>query len=245
MTGTCVALADKLEMLIGMFGIRQIPTGDKDPFALRRHALGVIRILIEKKLQIALEEMIRISSGVFNNTIKFGDTESRQLLDFIYERMSSQLREHGYSPQQIEAVIAKRPQLLMEIPQRLAAVRAFSALPEAESLAIANKRVSNILKKVEGSVSGAVNAELLQEPAEQALHIALNIVMPKADIAFDRGEFSLALQELAVLKAPVDAFFDNVLVNTEDPVLRANRLALLAQLQQAMNRVADISRLVA
>jgi glycyl-tRNA synthetase beta chain len=245
MTGTCVGLADKLEMLIGMFGIRQIPTGDKDPFALRRHALGVIRILIEKKLQIALEEMIRISSGVFNNTIKFGDTESRQLLDFIYERMSSQLREHGYSPQQIEAVIAKRPQLLMEIPQRLAAVRAFSALPEAESLAIANKRVSNILKKVEGSVSGAVNAELLQEPAEQALHIALNIVMPKADIAFDRGEFSLALQELAVLKAPVDAFFDNVLVNTEDTVLRANRLALLAQLQQAMNRVADISRLVA
>ncbi|SHL21109.1 glycyl-tRNA synthetase beta chain [Nitrosospira sp. Nsp11] len=245
MTGTCVALADKLEMLIGMFGIGQIPTGDKDPFALRRHALGVTRILIEKKLHIALEEMIKISSGVFNNKIKFGDTESRQLLDFIYERMSSQLREQGYSPQQIEAVIAKRPQLLMEIPQRLAAVRAFSALPEAESLAIANKRVSNILKKVEGSVSGAVNAELLQEPAERALHIALNSVMPKADVAFDRGEFSLALQELAVLKAPVDAFFDNVLVNTEDPVLRANRLALLAQLQQAMNRVADISRLVA
>lgn len=133
----------------------------------------------------------------------------------------------------------------MEIPQRLAAVRAFSALPEAESLAIANKRVSNILKKTEGSVTTTVNAELLQEPAERALHLALNRVMPKADEAFDRGEFSLALQELAVLKTPVDAFFDNVLVNTEDSVLRANRLALLAQLQQAMNRVADISRLVA
>lgn len=245
MTGTCVALADKLEILIGMFGIGQIPTGDKDPFALRRHALGVTRILIEKKLRIALEEMIKISSGVFNSTIKFGDAESCRLLDFIYERMSSQLREQGYSIQQIEAVIAKRPQLLMEIPQRLAAVRTFSALPEAESLAIANKRVSNILKKVEGSVNGTVNAELLQEPAERALHTALNNVMPKADVAFDRGEFSLALQELAVLKAPVDAFFDTVLVNTEDPALRANRLALLAQLQHAMNRVADISRLVA
>ncbi|SCX37423.1 glycine--tRNA ligase subunit beta [Nitrosospira sp. Nsp1] len=245
MTGTCVALADKLEILIGMFGIGQIPTGDKDPFALRRHALGVTRILIEKKLQISLEEMIKISSGVFNSTIKFGDAESCRLLDFIYERMSSQLREQGYSIQQIEAVIAKRPQLLMEIPQRLAAVRAFSALPEAESLAIANKRVSNILKKVEGSVNGTVNAELLQEPAERALHIALNSVMPKADVAFGRGEFGLALQELAVLKAPVDAFFDNVLVNAEDPALRANRLALLAQLQHAMNRVADISRLVA
>lgn len=245
MVGICVALADKLEILVGMFGIGQIPTGDKDPFALRRHALGITRMLIEKKLEISLEEMIRISSGVFDSRINFGDAESYQLLNFIYERMSSQLREQGYSAQQIEAVLAKRPQFLNEISQRLAAVRAFSALPEAESLAAANKRVSNILKKVEGIVSGEVNAGLLQEPAEQALHAALNVVIPKADAAFKLGEFSLALQELAVLKIPVDAFFDNVMVNTEDPVLRVNRLALLAQLQQAMNRVADISRLAA
>jgi glycyl-tRNA synthetase beta chain len=245
MVGICVALADKLEILVGMFGIGQIPTGDKDPFALRRHALGITRMLIEKKLEISLEEMIRISSGVFDSRINFGDAESYQLLNFIYERMSSQLREQGYSAQQIEAVLAKRPQFLNEISQRLAAVRAFSVLPEAESLAAANKRVSNILKKVEGIVSGEVNAGLLQEPAEQALHAALNVVIPKADAAFKLGEFSLALQELAVLKIPVDAFFDNVMVNTEDPVLRVNRLALLAQLQQAMNRVADISRLAA
>ena len=157
--------------------------------------------------------------------------------------MSSQLREQGYSAQQIEAVLAKRPQFLNEIPRRLAAVRTFSALPEAESLAAANKRVSNILKKVEGIVSGEVNIGLLQEPAEQALHAVLNIVMPKADIAFRLGEFGLALEELAALKIPVDTFFDNVMVNTEDIALRANRLALLAQLQQEMNRVADISKL--
>jgi glycyl-tRNA synthetase beta chain len=243
MTGLCVALADKLETLVGMFGIGQIPTGDKDPFALRRNALGVTRMLTEKKLEISLEEIIRISSGVFNNKINFGDAESHQLLNFIYERMSSQLREQGYSPQQIEAVIAKRPQFLNEIHQRLAAVRAFSALPEAESLAAANKRVSNILKKAEGAVSSTVNATLLREPAEQALHAALNTIMPKTDIAFKLGKFSLALQELAALKTPVDTFFDKVMVNTEDADLRANRLALLAQLRQEMNRVADISKL--
>lgn len=243
LVGICVALADKLEILVGMFGIGQTPTGDKDPFALRRHALGVTRMLIEKKLEISLREIIGISSGAFDGKINFGADESYQLLNFIYERMSAQLREQGYSVQQIEAVLAKRPQFLNEIPQRLAAVRAFSALPEAESLAAANKRVSNILKKVEGIVSGEVNIGLLQEPAELALHAALNLVTPKADTAFKLGQFSLALRELAALKTPIDAFFDNVMVNTEDPILRANRLALLAQLQQAMNRVADISKL--
>jgi glycyl-tRNA synthetase beta chain len=243
MTGLCVALADKLETLVGMFGIGQIPTGDKDPFALRRHALGVTRMLTERKLEISLEEIISISSEVFDNRINFGGGESYQLHNFIYERMSSQLRDHGYSAQQIEAVIAKRPQFLNDIHQRLAAVRSFSALPEAESLAAANKRVGNILKKVEGEVGDTVNADLLQEPAEQALHAVLNAVMPKADSAFMLGEFSLALQELAALKTPVDTFFDNVMVNPEDAALRANRLALLARLQQEMNRVADISRL--
>jgi glycyl-tRNA synthetase beta chain len=241
--GVCVALADKMETLVGMFGIGQTPTGDKDPYALRRHALGVTRMLIEKGLEISLKDMIGISRGAFNNKINFGNTESHQLLDFIYERMSGHLREQGYSVQQIEAVIAKRPQFLNEIPKRLAAIRAFSALPEAGSLASANKRVGNILKKVESKIDGPVNVALLQEPAEQALHAVLTMVMPKADAAFKLGEFSSALQELAALKTPVDAFFDNVMVNTEDAALRANRLALLAQLQQAMNRVADISKL--
>lgn len=241
--GVCVALADKLETLVGMFGIGQMPSGEKDPFALRRHALGVIRLLIEKELEISLEKLIGISREAFGNRITFGDAEHERLTGFIYERMAGQLREQDYTPQQIEAVIARQPQFLNEIPRRLAALRAFSALPEAESLAGANKRVSNILKKAEGEIVDAITLDLLQEPAELGLYTALNEVALKADKAFEHGEFEVALQELAVLKIPVDAFFDQVLVNTEDPTLRANRFALLARLQQAMNRVADISKL--
>lgn len=243
MPGVCVALADKLETLAGMFGIGQTPTGEKDPFALRRHALGVIRLLMEKELEISLEKVIGISSEAFGDRISFGDGERARLLAFIYERMSGQLREQGYTPQQIDAVISTQPQFLNEIPQRLAAIRAFSTLPEAGSLAAANKRVGNILKKIDGEVSGTVNAGLLQEPAEQILYAVLAEVIPKADEAFGIGEFEAALQELAALKTPVDTFFDQVLVNTDDAALRANRLALLARLQHAMNRVADISKL--
>jgi glycyl-tRNA synthetase beta chain len=256
--GVCVALADKLETLVGLFGIGQIPTGDKDPFALRRHALGVIRILIEKEAPLALNALLEQTEGIFGKRIN-GATE--MLGDFIYERLrhyfsaeaveepTTTFREAGsedrqaFSPQQIDAVLALRPQLLSDVKKRLIAVHAFAALPEAESLAATNKRVGNILKKAEVDSGGEVDTGLLQAPAEQVLNQALNRIMPEADAAFAARDYTASLQTLAALKAPVDQFFDTVMVNTEDAALRHNRLALLAQLQKTMNRVADISRL--
>ncbi|MDR1969460.1 MAG: glycine--tRNA ligase subunit beta, partial [Burkholderiaceae bacterium] len=236
--GICVALADKLETLAGMFGIGQLPTGDKDPFALRRHALGVIRMLIEQDLPLDL-------GALFKAAQVSDEKVAAQLADFIYERLAGNLREQGYSALEVDAVLALRPQRLSDIPKRLAAVRAFTALPEAASLAAANKRVGNILKKAEGAAAAQVNPALLKEPAEAALHAALAEVKPRADAAFDQGNYTAALQALAALKAPVDKFFDEVMVNAEDPQLRHNRLGLLTLLHRAMNRVADLSRLAA
>jgi glycyl-tRNA synthetase beta chain len=234
--GVCVALADKLETLAGMFGIGQLPTGDKDPFALRRHALGVIRMLIEQDLPLDLPWLFHAAK--LNDSKIIG-----QLADFIYERLAGSLREQGYSALEVDAVVSLRPQRLGDIPKRLAAVRAFAAMPEAASLAAANKRVGNILKKVESVVMTTADAKLLKEPAEVALNAALAQVKPQADAAFARGDYTASLQSLAALKAPVDTFFDDVMVNTDDPALRANRLGLLAILHAAMNQVADISRL--
>jgi glycyl-tRNA synthetase beta chain len=236
--GLCVALADKLQTLADMFGIGQLPTGDKDPFALRRHALGMIRMLIERDLALDLVSL-------FDAARITEPKVAEQLSEFIYERLAGSLREQGYSALEVEAVVGLRPQRLGDIPRRLAAVRAFAALPEAASLAAANKRVGNILKKVDGAVAAKVDAALLKESAEVALNAALSHVKPQADAAFERGDYTASLQALAALKAPVDAFFDAVMVNAEDPSLRANRLGLLATLHQAMNRVADLSRLSA
>jgi glycyl-tRNA synthetase beta chain len=239
-TGTVLALADKLETLVGLFGIGQLPTGDKDPFALRRHALGVIRLLIEKNLPLSLPELVAQAVPPFGALVA---NPVAALLDFFYDRLAVSLREQGYSAQEVDAVLALRPERLGQVPKRLAAVRAFSALPEAASLAAANKRVGNILKKSEGGAGAAVDTALLRESAEGALFEALRVVAPKADAAFEAGDYQGSLQVLAALKAPVDAFFDHVMVNAEDAALRANRLALLATLHAAMNRVADLSRL--
>jgi glycyl-tRNA synthetase beta chain len=236
--GLCVALADKLQTLVDMFGIGQLPTGDKDPFALRRHALGMVRMLIERDLPLDLAWLF--------DAAKLTDAKvAEQLADFIYERLAGSLREQGYSTLEVDAVVSLRPRRLGDIPKRLAAVRAFAALPEAASLAAANKRVGNILKKAEGSVAAKVDAALLKEEAERALFDALNAVKPQADAAFEHGDYAASLQALAALKAPVDAFFDKVMVNAEDAALRNNRLGLLAILHQAMNRVADLSKLSA
>ena len=240
--GVVVALADKLETLVGLFGIGQLPTGDRDPFALRRHALGVIRMLIERQLPLDVDALLRASLPAFGALIT---DPSVALSEFIFDRLSGSLREHGYSAQEVDAVMALRPQRLSEVAQRLAAVRAFSALPEAPALAAANKRVANILKKVEGAVEPRVHAALLVEPAEVALAQGLAAVQPQADAAFERGDHTGSLQALAALKAPVDAFFESVMVNADDAALRANRLGLLAQLHAAMNRVADLSKLAA
>ena len=237
--GVVVALADKLETLAGLFGIGQNPTGDKDPFALRRHALGIIRMLIERGLPLSVPALVDTAFAAFPAS---HGQEKAAVMTFLYDRLMGYLRDQGASAHEVDAVIAVRPPWA-EIPQRLAAVRSFAALPEAPALASANKRVGNILKKAEGAVPTDVQSALLQEPAEQALAEALKAIAPTADAAFDRGDYTASLQALAGLKAPVDAFFDTVMVNADDPALRNNRLALLASLQRAMNRVADLSRL--
>ncbi len=242
--GTVVALADKLETLVGLFGIGQIPTGDKDPFALRRHALGVIRMLAEGDLALPLSDLLAGAAATFAQVEGF-KAANEALADFIYDRLAGSLREQGYSAQEVDAVVSQRPQRLGDIPKRLAAVRAFAALPEAEALAAANKRVGNILKKVEGGVAAKIDNALLQEAAEVALAQALAEVKPAAEAAFAKGDYAASLQSLAALKAPVDTFFNDVMVNAEDPALRANRLGLLATLHLAMNQVADISKLSA
>ena len=241
-TGTVVALADKLETLVGLFGIGQLPTGDKDPFALRRHALGVIRILIEKDLPLAVPTLIKEAAATFGDLIT---DPSEALLSFVSDRLAVSLREQGYTAQEVDAVLALQPVRLSEVPRRLAAVRAFVALPESASLAAANKRVGNILKKAETEVQAQVQSGLFVEPAEGALYEALQQVAPQAQAAFAQGDYTGSLQALAVLKAPVDAFFDSVMVNADDPALKANRLGLLATLHGAMNQVADLARLAA
>ena len=242
--GTVVALADKLETLVGMFGIGNLPTGDKDPFALRRHALGVIRMLVEKKLPLNLPDVMQAAAQSFGALLPDAARSNEQLLHFIYERVSTYLRDQGYSAQEADAVIAARP-MWGEMPKALDAVRAFAQLPEAPALAAANKRIGNILKKAEaeGAVDAHVNAALLQEPAEQALHDALLKVVPQADAQFDAGDYTGSLRTLSALRTPVDAFFDDVMVNADQMDVRLNRLGLLKTLHQAMNRVADLSRL--
>jgi glycyl-tRNA synthetase beta chain len=241
-TGTVLALADKLETLVGLFGIGQLPTGDKDPFALRRHALGIIRILLEKNLPLALPNLVDAGLAAFPEGMLSNSKARDELLQFAYERLTGSLREHGYSAQEVDAVVALRPAQWGDIPKRLAAVRAFAALPESPSLAAANKRVGNILKKSD-EAPAELSAALLKEPAEQQLATALAAADAKAQPLFEQGDYTGSLRELASLKAPVDAFFDAVMVNADDAALRANRLALLRALHGAMNRVADLSRL--
>lgn len=274
--GVCVALADKLETLVGLFSIGEKPTGDKDPFALRRQALGIIRMLIDGNLEVNLNDLIKSVISIVGSeeiqkewALRVFEAETAKkstvsgdravavgyvgrviasdtfdnVKDFIFERLANNLRDQGASAQEVDAVLALSPDLLSEVPTRLAAVRSFASLAEAPALAAANKRVGNILKKVEGELSNKVSANLLQEPAEQALAVALDKVKPQSDKLFESGDYTASLQALAALKAPVDAFFDHVMVNADDLALRNNRLALLNQLHQAMNRVADLSKL--
>ena len=239
LVGVAVALADKLETLVGMFGIGNLPTGDRDPFALRRHALGVIRMLVEKDLPLDLNALVRSAVPVFGDMIV---DPTIALTDFIFDRLAGSLREQGYSPQEVDAVLTLRPQRLGDVPKRLAAVRAFAALPEAPALAAANKRIGNILKKTD-DVDAHVSPVLLQEPAEIALNSAMQTVLPQAHSQWEAGDYTASLQSLAALRVPVDAFFEDVMVNVDALDLRLNRLGLLKCLHVAMNRVADLSKL--
>lgn len=243
-TGTVVALADKLETLVGIWGIGLQPTGEKDPFALRRHALGVLRILVEKQLPVDLIELLRTAYAQFAAVPGVADS-TQAIYEFSMDRLRGLLRERGYAPGEIDAVLALNPTRLDDIVARLDAVREFAALPEAASLAAANKRISNILKKSEGSVTGGVQVTLLIEAAEKALHAQLEQVAPRVQSQLAARDYTGALTALAALREPVDTFFNDVMVNAEDPALRANRLALLGALHQQMNCVADISRLAA
>jgi glycyl-tRNA synthetase beta chain len=244
--GLTVALADKLETLAGLFGIGQLPTGDKDPFALRRQALGIVRMLVERDLPLAPAALVEAAFAAF--PAGHGQAQA-EVLHFVHERLVGYLRDAGHGAQAVDAVTALRPDRWGELPKRLDAVRAFAALPEAAALAAANKRVGNILRKSDeapdGGAGGAPDPALLNEPAEQALAAALHEVAPIAGAAFARADYTASLQALAALRGPVDAFFDAVMVNAEDPALRRNRLALLGSLHAAMNRVADLSRLAA
>jgi glycyl-tRNA synthetase beta chain len=239
-----VALADKLDALVGFFGIGQVPTGDKDPFGLRRAALGVLRILMETPLALSLPELIDDAAAGFAPELFSGDWRAA-CAEFFRERLRHMLRDAGHDHRAVDAVLALNPARIDQVPARLSAVKAFAALPEAGALAAANKRVGNILKKVDGTVSARFDISLLKDPAEQALASTLDIVKKDADAAFERSDYTASLQALAKLKESVDAFFTDVMVNVEDPALRANRLGLLAALHDAMNRVADISRLSA
>ena len=255
---TSVALADKLETLAGLFAVGQTPTGDKDPFALRRHALGVIRILIEQKLTVSLNalldsafkivgEWLATKGTVGAQTLPNSTMTKEQLLlrEFIYDRLRGYLRDTGVSTNEIESVVADSPTNLATVPAQLAAVQAFSALPEAASLNAANKRVANILRKAAESNEAIAASNAAQEPAEQALRAALDAITPSATALFVQGDFAGYLKSFASLKAPVDDFFDKVMVMADDKAVRANRLALLTDLRDAMNKVADLSKLAA
>ena len=237
--GVVVALADKLETLAGMFSIGNLPTGDKDPFALRRHALGVIRMLTQENWPLSLDIVIDKAVRVFTDT----PPELRETLaTFLFDRMAGGLREEGFSAQEIDAVLSLRPRQLREILPRLKAVQAFSALPESAALAAANKRIGNILKKT-GNVDAQVNSALLQEGAEMNLYAAMQKLLPTSEAQFKLGKYTESLQTLAALREPVDAFFDNVMVNADDMEVRQNRQGLLKWLHENMNFVADLSRL--
>jgi glycyl-tRNA synthetase beta chain len=198
-------------------------------------------MLVERELALPLNGLVAIAFDAFPKDM-LGDARTA-LSTFVFERFAGQLREQGATAGEVDAVLSMRPVRLDLVPRQLEAVRAFLALPEAEPLAAANKRVGNILKKSEGGTTATVDTGLLVEPAERSLQEALAQVGPLSHAAFDRGDYTASLQALAALKTPVDAFFDQVMVNAEDPALRANRLGLLAQLHAAMNRVADLSKL--
>jgi glycyl-tRNA synthetase beta chain len=236
-----VALADRLDALTGFFGIGQVPTGDKDPFGLRRAALGVLRILAEKMLPLDLAELMGDAAGGFAPGV-LQEGHGTALHDFLLERLRGYLREAGYAHEQVDAVLAQRPTRIDLVPPRLAAVKEFVAMPEAAALAAANKRIVNILKKTRESF-GETDVALLQEDAERALFRQLNDLEPQVRSLVGNEDYTGALKALAQLRAAVDSFFDSVMVMVDEPLTRANRLALLDRLARLMNQVADISRL--
>ncbi len=238
-----VALADKLDTLVGIYGIGLVPTGDKDPFGLRRHALGVLRILIETPLALPLDTLLQLSKDSFTAE-KMSDSVVGDVHGFMLERLRGYLRERDFSPDEIEAVVCQNPTRIDLVIPRLEAVCVFRKLPESAALAAANKRIQNILKKT-AKVEAAVQAELLQENAERSLYEAVQRLGPQVEAGMQKQDYTAMLTLLASARTVVDEFFDKVMVMAEDPAVRNNRLALLKRLGDLMNQVADISKLAA
>jgi len=247
--GCAVALADKLETLLGIYGIGQIPTGDKDPFGLRRHALGVLRILIETPLDLPLPLLLKIAAENFPTGI-LSATVIKDVEGFMLDRLRGYLRERSFEPSHIEAVLYTIGGRLHEALPRLEGVRTFAALAVSKDLAAANKRVQNIIRKNQEELGAAmknakVDTKLLTDEAERNLYAAMLDISPFAQSYFDRGDFGQNLKALVTLKPFIDDFFDHVMVMAEDKAVRMNRAVLLQQLGALMNQVADISKLAA
>ncbi len=241
--GAAVALADKLDTLVGIYGVGGAPTGDKDPFALRRHALGILRILAEKSLPLDLLQLLQAARALFpSETV--AESVALDVHQFMLERLRNYLRDRDFQPDEIEAVVSQNPTRIDLVPLRLAAVQEFKKLPEAASLAVANKRIQNILRKT-AAPEGEPDLALMQEEAERALFGATARLSPVVSSYIGSGDYTDALRALAQARKEVDTFFDEVMVMTEEPLIRNNRLALLKQLGDLMNQVADISRLAA
>jgi glycyl-tRNA synthetase beta chain len=237
-----VALADKLLAIAEMFGIRNAPTGDKDPFGLRRAALGVLRILMEKQLPLSLPELVEIAFEAANG-VPAVERRSEEVGTFLRERLRAYLRDQGYSTNHVDALLSLRPPRIDLVPAQMDAIRTFATLPEAEALAAANKRIGNILRKNESEVAPRVDRALLVDGAEKELYSTVQELLPIVRDHVKRGDYTAALRSLASARTCVDRFFDDVLVMADDSALRANRLALLRGLSEAMNQVADISKL--
>ena len=243
--GCLLALVDKLETLTGMFGTGNLPTGDKDPFALRRQALGVIRVLMRSPFQtMRIDQLLDCSFAALAQTLDIPVVNAKEeLYQFILDRLAVNLKDQGYSADEVDAVLALRPQCLGDVPARMEAVRAFAAMPQAASLAAANKRLGNILKKADKEETTQFSAEKLKEPAELHLHQAMAHSVKEANDLFEKQDYTASLKALAALREVVDQFFNDVMVNDPDDDLRRNRLGLLQNLHHSMNRVADLSRL--
>jgi len=244
-TGRAVALADKLDTLIGIFAIGQAPTGDKDPFALRRAALGLVRILIEQDVELDLVQALKTAAAAYNEQQpgRVSDKVVHEVLEFILGRLHPYYNAHGYAYDEIDAVVCLRPARLNDLDQRLRALAEFRRLPEADSLAAANKRISNIIKKSEAVVPSQFDAGLFSDAEEKTLASRLNAMEAEVAPLFAARDYEQAMKRLADLREPVDAFFDKVLVMADDAAVRLNRLALLNRLRNLFLQVADISRL--
>ena len=247
-TGTILAIADKLETLVGIWGVGLAPTGDKDPYALRRHALGICRLLLEKNLSLSLPELIELARTQFSQKDVQAKANSGDIYEFIIDRLRAYLRDQSvagksFTSAEIDAVLSQEPAQINDLIERLTALREFNALPEAAQLAAANKRISNILKKIATPIPANCSSKLLQIPAEASLHKALESITSALTTAYEKRQFVELLKTLVALSTPIDQFFADVMVMDPNPELRDNRLALLQQLHQKMNLVADLGKL--